>query len=132
MIDRQAAPQPHGGGTDRAMAGVGAAASLASLFSAAACCVLPLALAGVGIGAGGLGAVVPFRWPLTIAAVAAVAIGWLLHLRKRRACATDRSCAAAPPARATFHLLLAATLVVALSSLWGFIEEPLLHLLGGA
>lgn len=132
MIDQQAAPLSRGDGTDRTMAGVGAAASFASLFSAAACCVLPAALAAIGIGAGGLGAVVPFRWPLTLAAAAAVAIGWILHLRKRRACAADGSCAAAPPARATFHLLLAATLVVALSSLWGFVEAPLLRLLGGA
>ena len=41
------------------------------------------------VGALSKSAIVPFHWPLTIAAVAAVAVGWLLYGRKRRACAVD-------------------------------------------
>ena len=64
--------------TDRGVAALGRAASFGALFSAAACCVLPLALGAIGLGAGGLATIVPFHWPLTIAASVAVAVGWLL------------------------------------------------------
>jgi mercuric ion transport protein len=111
---------------------VGTLASIAALFSAAACCVLPLGLAALGIGAGGLAAFVPFRWPLTIGAAVAVAVGWGLYARKRRACAADASCTTAPPAKATVVMLSIASLSVALSALWGFIEQPLMRALGGA
>src|SRR3546814_2551251 len=73
---------------DRNVARRGVAASLAALFSAAACCVLPLALGAIGIGAGGLAVLVPLHWPLTLAAGAAVSIGWLLDVRRRRACSS--------------------------------------------
>ena len=111
---------------------MGTAASLTALFSAAACCVLPLALAAVGIGAGGLAAFVPFRWPLTIAAIVVVAAGWVLYLRKRRACSADADCAITPPGSTTFVMLWVATVMVAISALWGFIEQPLMRTLGGA
>lgn len=121
---------PASGGADRGVAVLGTAASLGALFSAAACCVLPLALGAIGLGAGGLAAVVPLRWPLTIAAIAAVAAGWLLHVRKKRACARDASCTA--PSRATFAMLCLATAFVTISALWSFVETPLMKLLGGA
>ena len=112
---------------------VGTAAGATALFSAAACCVLPLAFAALGLGAGGLAAFVPYHWPLTIASTVAVSIGWLLYLRKRLACAEGAECASAPPRRATLVLLCIATAAVALSAVWPrFIEAPLMGLLGGA
>ena len=118
-------------GGDRGAAVLGTAASFGALFSATACCVLPLALGAVGLGAGSLATLVPFHWPLTIIAVVAVAAAWLLYLRKRRACARDASCRAARPSRATVVMLCIATAFVTISALWGFIEAPLMRLLGG-
>lgn len=117
-------------GADRGVAAVGTFASLGALFSAIACCVLPLCLAALGLGAGGLAFMVPFHWPLTIAAATAVAAGWLLHARKRRACAVDPACAAGPPRRSTLVMLCAATIMVVISTLWSFIEQPLMRFLG--
>lgn len=121
------------GSSERGVAAVGTASSFAALFSAAACCVLPLAFAALGLGAGGLAAVVPYHWPLTIASAAAVAIGWVLYLRNRRACIRDGSCAVTPPSRTTFALLCFATLFVALSAIWKAVfEDPLMAWLAGA
>ena len=117
---------------ERGVAAVGTVGGFAARFSAAACCVLPLAFAALGLGAGGLAAFVPYHWPLTIAAGLAVAIGWALYVRKRRACSRDASCTVAPT-RATFVMLSVATVFVALSALWpSYFEAPLMRLLGGA
>jgi mercuric ion transport protein len=117
------------------LAVVGTATGITALVSAAACCVLPLALAAFGLGAGGLAAFVPYHLPLTIGAAVAVLVGWLLYFRKRRACAQgahDAECAIAP-SRATSMLLGIATAAVALSAVWpSLIERPLMRLLGGA
>lgn len=111
---------------------LGTAGGFTALVSAAACCVLPLAFAAVGLGAGGLSFLVPYHWPLTIGAGIAVAIGWALYVRKRRACLKDANCAIAPP-RATLAMLSVATLFVALSALWpAYFEQPLMRLFGGA
>ena len=118
--------------TETGVAALGTVASFTALFSAAACCVLPLALAGIGIGAGGLAAFVPYRWPLTIAAFIVVMGGWALHWRTRRACFEDASCAVAAPSKSTVIMLAVATVIVALSALWGFVEQPLMRALGGA
>lgn len=118
---------------DRGVAAVGTLAGAGALFSAAACCVLPLVLAALGVGAGGLAVFVPFHWPMTILAALAIAVGWVLYFRKRRACAADSSCAVAPPTRATAVMLSIATLFVALSALWpSYLEKPLMNLLAGA
>jgi mercuric ion transport protein len=112
---------------------VGTAAGVTALFSAAACCVLPLAFAALGIGAGGLAAFVPYHWPLTIASAGAVSMGWLLYFRKRPACAARSGCGIATARDATFALLCIATAAVGLSAAWPrFIEQPLVRLLGGA
>lgn len=116
---------------DRKVAAVGAIASIGALFSAAACCILPLGLAAFGVGSVGLSAVVPFHLPLTIAAMVAIAAGWLFYARRHRACARDATCTTAPPARSTFLLLCVATIIVTISALWGFIEAPLMRALGG-
>jgi len=117
---------------DGGVATLGTLASIGALISAAACCVLPLALAAVGIGSAGLSSIVSFHWPLTIAAIAAVGAGWFFYLRKRRACARDATCTTTPPAKSTFALLCVATVFVTISACWGFIEAPLMRALGGA
>lgn len=115
------------------VAALGTAAGVTALFSAAACCVLPLAFAAIGLGAGGLAAFVPYHWPLTIASAVAVTLGWFLYLRKRRACSEGAECASTSPRRVTLVLLCIATAAVALSAVWSrFIERPLMGLLGGA
>ena len=115
------------------VAAVGAGAGFTALFSAAACCVLPLVFAAVGLGAGGLAAFVPYHWPLTIASALAVSVGWFLYLRKRRACVAETECASTAPRRAPLLLLSVATAAVVLSAAWPrFIEGPLMTLLGGA
>lgn len=117
---------------DRGVAALGTAAGFSALFAASACCILPLGLAALGVGASassGIKALVPLHWPLTIAALLAVAGGWLLYLRRRSACAKDSSCTTAPPARQTLVLLVVASLFVTISALWGYIEAPLMRLL---
>ena len=117
--------------SDRRVAGVGALASAAALLSAAACCVIPLVLVAVGLGAGGLAWFVPYHLPLTIASFLIVAFGWILHMHQVRSCSAD---ACQKPARTntTRAILLIATTMIGLSSLWGFIEQPLMRALGGA
>ena len=120
-------------GLGNGVAAVGTAGGFTALVSAAACCVLPLAFAAIGLGSGALAFLVPYHWPLTIGAGLAVAVGWVLYARKRRACARNNDCAEAPPTRATFLMLCFATAFVILSALWpGHIEAPLMRLLGGA
>ena len=132
MIDPSAASPPRLRASEAGVAAAGTLASLAALFSAAACCVLPLALAWAGIGAAGLAIFVPYRWPLAIAAAIVTSAGWALYLRKRRARAADASFPAAGPGTRTLVLLCVATVVAAISALWGFIEQPLVQVLGGA
>lgn len=119
--------------SERGVAAVSTVGGFAALFSAAACCVLPLAFVALGLGAGGLAAVVPYHWPLTFISAVALAVGWALFVRKRRACTRDGSCAVAPPSRATLILLCVATAFVALSAIWkAFFEAPLMAWLTGA
>lgn len=132
MIEEGAMSRESAGGTETGVAAAGTLASVTALFSAAACCVLPLVLAGMGIGAGGLAAFVPYRWPLTIVAGVIVAAGWMLYLRGRQASAAEASCAVSRPSGATFAMMCVATAMVTISALWGFIEQPLLRALGGA
>lgn len=116
------------GGSDTGLAAAGAITSLAALFSAGACCVLPPALAGLGVGAGWLAAVVPYRRPLTVGALMVAAAGWALYFRKHRACAAHSSCEA-PPRAATYVMLSVATVFIALCLLWSVIEQPLMRVL---
>lgn len=125
-------PAATGAGADKGAAALGAVAGAAALLSAAACCVLPLALAAIGIGFAGLSPVVAYHWPLTIAAVVAVAAGWILQLRRRQACARAAGCSPAPPAKSTVVLLWLATVLVVVSASWSIFEAPLLRALGGA
>lgn len=112
--------------TDTVLAAVGAVTGFGGLFAGAACCVLPLALASIGIGAGGLASLSPFHTPLSAVALIALLGGWYLYLRRRRACAAGASREA--PARATPIILTLATLFVFVSGIWPFIEAPLMRL----
>lgn len=121
-------PSDTGIGKEGGVATLGAVASFSAVLAAAACCVLPAALAALGVGAGlssSFSLLVPFHWPLTIAAVAAVALGWVFYARRRKLCLADTTCKISAPTKATFILLCIATVFVALSAIWPRIEAPL-------
>lgn len=124
-----------GTGKDGGVATIGAVAGFSAFFAAAACCVLPAALAALGVGAGlssSLSAFVPFRWPLMIAAALAVAVGWVLYFRRRNQCRRDASCTRSPPTKATFILLCAATTFIALSAVLPYFEAEIMRAIGPA
>ena len=124
--------EPAASGADRGVAAFGTVAGIGAVFAALTCCVLPLALAALGVGASlssSLKVLVPLHWPLSIVATLAVAAGWILYLRRRKmACAEGSDCAVSPPSRATFVMLSIATVLVAISTLWPFIEPALMRL----
>lgn len=111
---------------DQGLAALGAVTSIGGVGAAAACCVLPLALASVGVGATGLATFGPLHAPLSAIALLAVIGGWFLFVRRRRACASGTDCQ--PPAASTLPLLIVATVFAALGAIWPFIEEPLMGL----
>lgn len=110
------------------VAALAAVTGLGATTAGAACCVLPLMLAGAGIGAGALAPLVPFHWPLSAIALVAVATGWFLYLRRQRACAVGVDCA--PPSNATLLLLVVASLLVVIAAAWPLIEAPLTKAVG--
>lgn len=140
MTDLTTSRSPLPGGaaetsSEGGIAAVGAVAGFSAFFAAAACCVLPVALAAFGIGAGVSGSLavfVPFRWPLMIAAALAVSIGWVLYLRRRGQCARDPSCTRLPPTGATFILLCTATAFIALSAILPYFEGAIMRAIGPA
>lgn len=132
MADEVLAPPGVLDGAEKGAAAAGGVGGFAALFSAAACCVLPLVFAAVGLGSGGLAAFVPYHWPLTIASAVAVTVGWAFYLRKRRACMSGVSCTVAPSGRTTV-VLSVATMFVAISAIWKpLLEAPLTAWLQGA
>jgi mercuric ion transport protein len=115
--------------SEMTVAAVAAVLGAGGVTAGAACCVLPLALAGVGVGASQLAPLVPLHTPLSAIALLAVAAGWFFYIRRRRACAAGAHCA--PPSKATPLLLVVASALVVLSAAWSFIEAPLMSRLGG-
>jgi mercuric ion transport protein len=106
--------------------GTGLTAGLAGIV-ASSCCVLPLVLAGFGLGGVSLSlvpALAVARPYLLGAAVLALAIAWIVHLRARRACATDGACADDLHARRSPWWLVLATAVVLLALVWQASIEP--------
>lgn len=93
-----------------------------SLFAWAACCVLPLAFSMAGISFAWGSLIAGQRGPLTILALAALALGWVAFGMRRRRCARDATCPR--PSRAAFWLLVVATMMVALALVWEPIIEP--------
>lgn len=120
-----------GSHTEQRVAAVGTVASLGAVLAAAACCVLPLALAAAGVGATGLSVVTPFHWPLTILGMLAVSAGWYFYLRRHRARAGASACATTRPSHVTFRLLVVSSAALVISTFWRFIEPPLTMVLGG-
>ena len=129
MIDRAIRRSAPENGSESGLAGVGLFAGFTALLSAAACCVLPLVLAGVGIGAGGLAAFVPYRWPLAVVALVVVAAGWVLYLRKARVCVSE-GCEGSRKRKVTLAMLIVASVLVAISAAWSLFEQPLMRMLG--
>ena len=122
-------------GKEGGVATVGVVAGVSAFFAAAACCVLPAALAAFGVGAGlsgSLSAFVPFRWPLMIVAALAVAVGWVLYIRRRNDCRRDASCTRSPPTKATFIMLSLATAFIALSAILPQFEAQIMRAIGPA
>jgi len=115
--------------TDKTAATVAAVSGFGGITAAAACCVLPLALASAGVGASGLASLGPPFHPLSAVALLAFGVGWYLYAKRSRLCAIDDDCT--PPATSTLVLLIAASMFVALSAVWHFIEAPLMSKLGG-
>ncbi|MFX5987670.1 hypothetical protein ABTF25_19825, partial [Acinetobacter baumannii] len=75
---------------------------------------MSLALAGLGLG--GLTLIAEQRTWITLAALAVIAVGWVLTWRRARACRLDSACAA--PSRLGIGLLGAATFLVLLALIW--------------
>ena len=140
MTDLTTSRSPHPSedvreGKEGGVATIGAVAGFSAFFTAAACCVLPAALAAFGVGAGlssSLSAFVPFRWPLMMAAALAVVVGWGLYFRPRNQCREDESCMRSPPTKATFILLCVATVFIALSGILPYFEGQIMRAIGPA
>lgn len=111
--------------TEKRFAAVGAVIGFGGLFAGAAFCVLPLALASIGIGGGGLASLSTLHARLSAVALLAVAGGWYLYLKRERACTVDANCE--PPARTTPAILALATALIILSGIWPLIEAPLMR-----
>lgn len=117
---------------DAGLTALGALASLGAVLAAAACCVLPLALAALGAGAGlssTLAPLMPLRWPLTVISILGLAAGWWAYARRRRACATDRSCTLPLPSATTPIVLAIGTTLTVIALLWDRLEAPLMKAL---
>jgi len=98
------------------------AAGAGAVFAWAACCVLPMSLALAGLGLGGLSWVAGQRTWITLAALAAIGVGWVVAWRRARMCRIDSACAA--PSRIGIGLLGAATVLVLLALIWQPLVEP--------
>ena len=110
--------------------GAGVTAALAGIV-ASSCCVLPLLFAGFGLGGASL-VVVPalaiWRPYLLGAAIVALTLAWIFHLRPVRPQAAAAACSAAGIRRLPLWLVLASVLVL-LALAWQSAIEPQLLLL---
>lgn len=115
----------------RGLTSLATALGLGAVTSAAACCVLPMALASIGLGAGfasTLAGLATVKTPLLILSGLALAVAWAMWSRKREmACAAGDACAADAQPRRPVGLLLAATALVGLAAIWGWIEPALMR-----
>jgi len=114
----------------RSVATVAAALGLGAVTAAAACCVLPLALASLGVGAGlagTLAGLASVHTPLFVLSAGTLAVAWIMWWRRREtACAREDACAADAKPFRSFSLLIAATVLVSLAAIWGSIEPTLM------
>ena len=108
------------GGAALSWAAVAAAAG--AVFAWAACCVLPMSLALVGLGLGGVSWIAGQRLWITLAALLVIGAGWGLAWRRAQRCQVDSACAA--PSRLGVILLGAATVLALLALIWQPMVEP--------
>ena len=130
---REAVPPPVPA-TPKWFAALGLVAGLGAVV-ASSCCILPLGLAALGAGAGilgGLEALAGWRIPFLAVAALAVVGGWTRWQSKRPpVCVSGSTCASTRRSRATFALLLCASVVVIVAGSWGYIEPALLKMMRG-
>lgn len=103
---------------------------LAALGLCAACCLLPMVLAGVGLAGAWLGmldALVPYKWLFVVATTALLGYGFYAAYRKS-ACSAGAACAASRSSRKQRIVLWVAT-ILAIAALAFEQVEPLLHAL---
>ena len=113
----------------RGLASLAAALGLGAVTAAAACCVLPLALATIGVGTGlasGFAVLAGVRTQLLVVSVIVLAAAWIMCWRTRQiACAGD-ACAAPTQSRGPFTLLIISTALVGLAGLFPALEPTLM------
>lgn len=115
----------------RCLASLASALGLGAITAAAACCVLPLALASMGVGAGlagGLAMLTGVRTPLLMAAAVVLAVAWVMWWRKPdAACASGGACATPALSRGSLALLIASTVLVGLAGAFPAFEPALMR-----
>lgn len=114
----------------RGIASLAAALGLGAITAAAACCVLPLALASIGVGAGLAGSLAELesvRTPLLVLSATALVVAWIIWWRRREtACAPGDACADGAKPQRAIGLLIAATMLVGLATVWDLVEPTLM------
>lgn len=113
---------PQRGGTG-ACAGIGIFSGLGAV-AAKSCCVLPLLLASSGLGGAWISrALLPYQPYFIATAWLAVALAWVLAIRRRRAaCAPGEPCHRGRAGWVSYALLAFSTFIVGLASAWERIE----------
>ena len=114
--------EPDAGRGDRVLAWSALTASALAVIAWAACCVLPIGLSVIGVTLAGTALLAGQRTWLTVAALVVLAVGWVMMLRRRRACALDATCV--PPSRGIVALLTVASVLACLALLWQPFIEP--------
>jgi len=117
-----AEPQTRSTGREAVLGWSALGGSALAVFAWAACCVLPIALSLAGVSLAGTAMIAGQRTWLTLGAAVVLGAGWWSVWRRRRACATDATCA--PPTRLTLALLTTATILIGLALIWQPLVEP--------
>lgn len=123
-------PAERGDPPVRGLATLSTALGLGAVTAAAACCVLPLALASIGVGAslaGGFAALAGVRTPLLVIGAAVLAVAWIMWWRRRGvACASGDACATPARSRGPLVLLIFSTVLVGLAGVFPTLEPTLM------
>lgn len=124
--------QPPSGGSG-AFAGLGLFSGLGAV-AAKSCCILPLVLASTGLGGAWLSRELMAYQPYFLGVVwLAVALAWGVAIRRKRiVCAPDGSCETTAGRRRGPALLVISTLIVALATVWEWIDPALAQYLIGS
>lgn len=125
--------RPPSGGTG-AFAGLGLFSGLGAVV-AKSCCILPLVLASSGLGGAWLSRELMAYQPYFLGvAWLSVALAWGVAIRRRRiACAPGGSCESTAVRWRGPALLVISTLIVALATVWEWIDPALAqYVIGGA